>query len=254
MTGSDGGERGLFFVDSPMTWTEATYFAEQHGGHLATPTTRADIDVLTKRMRDEFDRVWIGGGAKGKNGWTWVTGDEWNFKDPGTTLGSCASLSSSGVIRARPIGEKNPFVIQWSNDGQNPGSLSSQLERLVPTLHAPSPNWPPGTVSQESRYFLVVHQPVSWQEADLIAASGEGHLAVISEPMEGRYLGNLIESSLLPEQSVWLGGKRQGDLWTWTTGEPWTKANWIPNSPTGGSRETALRYAQQVNSFQGGPL
>lgn len=232
----------LFFVKTPMTWSEASHFAEMHGGHLATPVVRADVDVLTKRMGEDYSRVWIGGGAKGKNGWAWVTGEEWVFGNPGTTLGSCASLSQSGVIRARPNGEKNPFVIQWSYDGQNPGSLAAQLERLVPTLDAPSPDWPPSTVAHESRHFLLVQNPISWQEADLIAASAEGHLAVISEPLEGRFLQDLFANSILPDESIWLGGKRQEDLWTWTTGEPWTKATWAPNSPDGGERDTALRY------------
>jgi len=240
----------LFFVKSPMTWGEAAHFAEIHGGHLATPTTPAGIDVLTKRMGNDLERIWIGGGAQGKNGWTWITGEEWVFKDPGTTLGSCASLSDSGVIRARPKGERNPFVIQWSNDGQNPGSLASQLERLAPTLDAPSPVWPATTVSQESRHFLLIHQPISWEDADLIAASAEGHLAVISEPLEDRFLGDLIKSSLLPGQAVWMGGEREGDLWTWITGEPWTKANWGPNAPSGGKKDTALRYLK-TNSDSG---
>lgn len=232
----------LFFIDTPMTWGEASHFAEQHGGHLATPVTKAQIDVLTSRMGTEIGKIWIGGGATGKNGWAWVTGEEWVFPNPGTTLGSCASLSISGVIRARPNGEKNPFVIQWSTDGSNPGSLASQLERLVPTLDAPSPSWPPGTVASGSRHFLLVQSPVSWLEADVIASSAEGHLAVVSDSLEGDFLADLIAGSLLPEQSVWLGARRQGDLWGWVTGEPWEQANWAPDSPSGGISEKALRF------------
>lgn len=232
----------LFFIKTPMSWGEACAFAEEHGGHLATPVTRADVDALTKRMGDEIKKIWIGGGAKGRNGWAWVTGEEWKYPDPGTALGSCASLSNSGVIRARPNGEKNLFVIQWSRDGQNAGSLASQLERLVPTLDAPSPEWPPSTVSHESRHFLLVQQPVTWQEADLVAASAEGHLAVVSEFTEGKFLSDFFEGSLQSDQSVWLGATLEGDLWTWTTSEPRDKATWAPGSPSGGSNETALRF------------
>ncbi len=239
----------LFFVETPMTWGEACHFAEQHGGHLATPATRADIDVLTRRMGDELDRVWIGGGATGRNGWAWVNGEEWRFPDPGTTLGSCASLSRTGVIRARPISEKNPFVIQWTRDGQNPGSLASQLERLVPTLDAPSPAWPPSTVTHESRHFLLVPHPVRWQEADLIAASAEGHLAVISEPSEGDFLTSFLADSLLSGQSAWLGATREENLWVWTTGEPWVKAQWAPGSPDGQGSDTALRFLKNASGM-----
>jgi type II secretory pathway pseudopilin PulG len=233
----------LLFVNTPMTWTKASEFAEMHGAHLATPSAQAEIDLLSKDISDlELLRVWIGGGAQGKRGWTWVTGEDWNFKDPGTTLGPYASLSSSGVIRARPNSEKNPFVIQWSKDGQNSGALASQLERLVPTLDSPSPNWPPGTVAHENRHFLLVQKPVSWNEADLISGSADGHLAVISKPLEGSFLQKFFDSALLLEQSVWLGGRKKDDTWYWSNGEPWTKASWAPNSPDGGPSARALRY------------
>ena len=239
----DRNSHFLLFVNTPMTWTKASEFAEMHGAHLATPSAQAEIDLLSKDISDlELLRVWIGGGAQGKRGWTWVTGEDWNFKDPGTTLGPYASLSSSGVIRARPNSEKNPFVIQWSKDGQNSGALASQLERLVPTLDSPSPNWPPGTVAHENRHFLLVQKPVSWNEADLISGSADGHLAVISKPLEGSFLRNFFDSALLLEQSVWLGGRKKDDTWYWSNGEPWTKASWAPNSPDGGPSARALRY------------
>lgn len=239
----DRNSHFLLFVNTPMTWTKASEFAEMHGAHLATPSAQAEIDLLSKDISDlELLRVWIGGGAQGKRGWTWVTGEDWKFKDPGTTLGPYASLSSSGVIRARPNSEKNPFVIQWSKDGQNSGALASQLERLVPTLDSPSPNWPPGTVAHENRHFLLVQKPVSWNEADLISGSADGHLAVISKPLEGSFLQKFFDSALLLEQSVWLGGRKKDDTWYWSNGEPWTKASWAPNSPDGGPSARALRY------------
>ena len=239
----------LFFVESPMTWTEASEFAEIHGGHLAAPTTQTDIDVLSKRMGNEMRRVWIGGGASGRNQWAWVTGEEWTMRDPGTTLGYCAALTNTGIIKARPNGEKNPFVIQWSNDGSNVGALAAQLERLVPTLGTPSPAWPPTTVSQENRNFLLIQKEVSWDEADLIASTAEGHLVVISKPLEGIFVRDYLQSSLLSDQSVWLGGRRtKDDTWTWITGETWAKASWAPNSPDGGSSDSALRYLQSADA------
>ena len=244
----DRSSHFLFFVESPMTWTEACEFAEIHGGHLATPITQTDIDVLSKRMGIDMRRVWIGGGASGRNSWAWVTGEEWTMRDPGITLGYCAALTNTGVIKARSNAEKNAFVIQWSKDGSNIGSLAAQLERLVPTLGTPSPAWPPATVSQENRNFLLVQNAVSWDEADLIASSAEGHLAVVSTPLEGFFVRDYLQSSLLSDQSVWLGGRRtKDDTWTWITGEAWAKASWAPNSPDGGSSDSALRYLQSAD-------
>jgi serine/threonine protein kinase len=234
----------LFFVKTPMTWSEAAEFAEDHGGFLATPSKQADLDALTKRMDGDMRRIWLGGGALGREDWGWISGEPWTFDKPSTTLGYCASVSDSGVIKARPNAEQNPFVIQWTRDGSNPGSLASQLERLVPTLDSPSPAWPPTTVAHENRRFLLVNKSVSWEEADLVAASGEGHLAVVSKPLEGIFIRNFLKSSLPRQQSIWLGGELKDGNWTWSTGEPWTKATWAPNSPDGGPSDSALRYVQ----------
>lgn len=238
----------LFIVNIPMTWSQAAEFAEEHGGHLATPTSDAAINVIAKRMEGEIDRAWIGGGACGRSSWGWVTGEPWTHRDPGTTLGTCASLSRTGLIKARPNGEKSPFVIQWTSDGSNPGSISAQLARLAPTLGTPAPKWPPTVVAQDNRIFLLVHKPVSWDEADFIASSGKGHLAVPSNSLESGFIDRHLRTSLDTEESAWLGGRRQGDIWTWTTGEPWKKANWLPNSPDGGAESSALRFVKSSTS------
>ncbi|HCQ80084.1 MAG TPA: hypothetical protein DIV46_08940, partial [Verrucomicrobiales bacterium] len=98
------------------------------------------------------------------------------------------------------------------------------------------------TVAYENRHFLLVQKPVSWNEADLISGSADGHLAVISKTLEGSFLQKFFDSALLLEQSVWLGGRKKDDTWYWSNGEPWTKASWAPNSPDGGPSARALRY------------
>jgi hypothetical protein len=94
-----------------------------------------------------------------------------------------------------------------------------------------------------------VPHPVRWQEADLIAASAEGHLAVISEPAEGDFLSDFLAASLLSGQSAWLGATREENLWVWTTGEPWVKAQWAPGSPDGESSDTALRFLKNASGM-----
>lgn len=241
----DRSTYAIFIVETPMTWSEASKFAEDHGGHLATPLNNADRDVITSRMTGKFERMWIGGGARGKDEWAWVTGAEWTYRNPATTLGSCAALTRTGIIKARPNGEKNPFVIQWSADGSNPGSVTAQLQRLAPTLETPSPAWPPTAVTQDNRVFLIVQKSVSWDEADFIASTGGGHLAVASNPIETSFINDHLNASLSIGSSIWLGGRKNGDLWTWSTGEPWNQATWKTNSPDGGPNDTALRYVKE---------
>ncbi len=235
----------LFVVDEPMTWAAAADYAEGLGGHLATPITAPDVDVIAERLRkDGVNRAWLGGGARGRNTFGWITGATWTFRSPDTILGSCAALTKNGLIKARPNGEKNPFVIQWSKDGTNPGSLAAQLSRLAPTLSTPSPAWPPTSVVQDNRVFLFVKRDVSWDEADLLAISGGGHLAVVSHNFEATFINKYLASCLSEGGAAWLGGRRTDESWGWTTGEPWAKAWWRTNSPDGGNSATALRFSK----------
>jgi len=233
----------LFFVKESMTWSQASEFAARHGGHLATPSRQSEVDAIASRMEDGVSRVWIGGGAVGNGDWGWVNGDEWTFKKPGIALGSCAALTNTSVIRARPNAEKNPFYIQWSKDGTNTGAVSAQLERLIGTLDSPKPDWPPSTVFHENRAFLLVYMNVAWAEADLVAGTGDGHLAVLSEAQESIFVRNYLKSALPPGESAWLGAKRpRKGAWRWVTGETWTKASWAPNFSDNGELGEVLRF------------
>ena len=243
-------ERGnsfLFLVDSPMTWSQAAQFAEDHGGHLATAETAADIAALAATIKTH-ERAWVGGGALGRTDWGWVTGQKWLHNRPSTSLGSCAALSQSGLIKARPNGEKNPFILQWSKFGDNKGSLSAQLARLQSTLESPSPSWPPGTVVQQNRHYLVVNRLLSWDEADLMASSGKGHLAVASDILEMNFIRDTLIAALGVDESAWLGGRRNDETWYWVTREAWTHASWQENAPDGGPNDNALHFKNDSSS------
>ena len=235
------GDISLFFVETPMSWSAASEFAESHGGHLATPALTSDLSWIAEKQGD-VRRIWLGGGALGFTDWGWVTGAEWNHKKPSTSLGTCAAMTNTGIISARPNGENLPFFIQWENDGTNEGALDAQLNRLKGTLGAPSPAWPPGTLAYDGRNYLLVQRALPWDEADLIATSAGGHLAVPSNSVEKDYLSETLSNFLTLNQSAWLGGRLVEGNWTWITGEKWDKPSWRESSPDGGKNDSALRF------------
>lgn len=235
------GTDHFFFVEEAMSWSTASEFAETYGAHLATPILESDLAWIGENQ-GEHRRTWIGGGALGESAWGWVTGEEWNHKKPSTTLGSCAALSRTGLLSARPNGEKLPFFIQWTADGINKGSLDAQLERLKETLGAPSPAWPPGTIASQGRAYLLVQRSGTWAEADLIASSSGGHLAVSSDSFEKEHLKKTLSEYLGNGQAAWIGGTLAKSGWTWVTRELWDRPDWAPSSPSGGPNETALRF------------
>ncbi len=232
----------LFFVNEPMTWSGAAKFAMEHGGHLVAPVNRGDLDVLTSRMGDEYESIWLGAGTQGRDGWAWVNGRKWKYDDLGTSLGNCAVLRQTGVLRAANGAEKRPFVIQWMKDGSNPGSMEEQLDRLVGTLDTPTPNWPPTSIAFKNRVYLMIYEELSWPDAELAAGAVDGHLAVASDGLEGRFINDYLEEALKPGESVWLGGRLEGGEWGWASGEKMVKPLWKPGSPDGGPNESAIRF------------
>ena len=241
------GEQRYFFIDAPMTWQDATAFAEAHGAHLATCPSEADKLWLGGKS-PEGDRIWVGGGAVGRDDWGWVDGTEWDHRKPSTTTGTAASLTSLGTLQAKPPGEHYPFFLQWSMDGRNAGSLESQLARVRESRSTPNPAFPPGSFFMENRRYLLVARPTTWAEAARLAELGDGFLAVPSEQTEIDFLKKVADENLKPTEALWLGGQHNGRAWAWATGEAWNLAAWAEGSPDGDpSSEKALRLVAGRN-------
>ncbi len=232
----DGAERmganDYLFVDKPLTWTEASQFAESYGGHLAVPNIDAPPQRLSKALLEGVQsNVWLGAARNSNSRWAFLTGEPW---EPGSSLagaGGYLAMNSSGSLSALEDEVKLPFIIQWHRDGKNPGALKNLLSNTKRTLNSLEPVYPPGTRAYGARHYLYVPRPVSWDEAAKIAAMGGGHLAIPSGVAERFNLKKLMRS--LPAQDgVWYGGAFDGSKWVWSTGEAWSRANWSAGSDT----------------------
>lgn len=218
------GDSDYFFNSRPMTWPEAARFAEEHGGHLATPD--ADLGWLA----DEATKgraVWLGAGLAGAaDSWTLVDGKPWSPETRPSGSGRYLVMDENGAFISSDGGTLRPSVIQWRTDGTNPGTLAGQLAATRSSLENEAPVYPPGTVARGGCHLLHVPLPVNWREAGELAESGGGHLLVPSDAGEFALLGE-VTGRLEAQDGIWLGGSLEGDLWKWTTGEPWKTAEWI---------------------------
>lgn len=108
-------------------------------------------------------------------------------------------------------------------------------------------------------YYDVVDKPISWDDANLEAASlsylgASGHLATITSAQENLFLTNAFGGSAI--DTHWLGGYQlPGSVepnggWTWVTGEPWGYTNWFsttePNNA--GGNENWVQFAHPLNA------
>ena len=234
--------RKVYFVRSGMSWSEAGRFAEAHGAHLAT--LRSDEERLGLLAKlPEGTITWLGGGMTGSKSWGWVDGSSSSLSTPSETTGQYLNMSGSGTIRASPGKSKHPFFIQWHLDGSNPGSLGAQLQRFNLSIDQRIPVFPPGTVTNGDRHYLLLERTLGWEKAREFAKSANGHLAVIASQEEQDYLKRVVASCLPEESAAWLGGYYSAEEWRWVTDEVWSFTSWMAPGQDLDSESTALCFA-----------
>jgi serine/threonine protein kinase len=227
----DSQQRGsshYLLVSKPLSWTEAAWFAERHGAHLAIPDASADLTFLVTEVA-KGSPIWIGAGRSGRNAWTLADGTPWTPKKEPTGLGYYLGADKHGLLRAASAAVKLPFVLQWRADGSNPAELAKVLKSTADSLTAGKPVFPAGTREFSNRFYLVVSRDIPWREAVDLAASSGGHLAVASDVSETSILQELT-SDLSASGRFWIGGFLKDDRWLWVTGEPWKSAKWADDA------------------------
>lgn len=241
------------FINKKLNWSQAARFCEEYGGQLATLHSEDALTWLSGQLSDG-SIAWLGGAAVGST-WKWVDGSKWVLRQPSTSLGNHVAIADSGIIRPRTAKSELPFVIQWTDDGSNRGSLAEQLQRLRNTVRDKVPDWPPGTIGFGARRYLLVQRNMTWDAAASLAAKSSGKLAVPSDQEENYYLKEYLNNSLPADDFCWLGGKKIQNNWTWVTGEAWASADWAAGYPKNDSEKSALAYkpGKKVGWFNTSP-
>ena len=218
------GDSDFFYVAQPMTWSDAAWYAERFGGHLAIPTSPEDISWLGQKAPPEGG-VWIGAGKSGRNEWSFVDGTLWKLTPLPRGTGTHVGINKLGLVKGLDSKHLHPFLIQWHRDGANPASLAAALQATRESLSQANPIYPPGAEAFENRHYFFVSRPLAWRDAVELAEKSGGHLAVASDKAEAGYLAQFADSLIAPD-GIWLGGFLQDKSWAWITGEPWKIAPW----------------------------
>ena len=223
----DLADRKVYFVESAMSWGDASKFAEAHGAHLATIRNKEEQFALISRL-PEGKTTWLGGGMTGAKSWGWVDGTTSSLSKPTEATGRYLNMSGGGTIRAIPGKAKHPFFLQWHLDGSNPGSFNAQLQRFNLSIDQRLPAFPPGTVTSGERHYLVLERKLGWEKARDLAKEANGHLAIPGNQAEHDYLKRVLNTCLQENMAAWIGGYYKGDSWQWVTKEPWSFTAWSP--------------------------
>jgi hypothetical protein len=113
------GHHLLLFMQK-MNWNDAKSYCESIGAHLATITTKAEMDWILKTFGPHWG-CWLGGTDKDQEGvWTWVTGEKWQYsfwgKDEPNNAGgneNALEIFLTGYWNDGPIEYEKPFLIEW---------------------------------------------------------------------------------------------------------------------------------------------
>ena len=220
-----------------MTWREARAFAEDHGAHLAILKERKDRDWA----RDRFDMrypAWLGAGKGANDHWYWLDGTP---LPKGRSVGKPEdwhlALTEKGILLPADPERKCDVLLEWRDDGENPGTEQEQLRRVKRLALSGSRHslvqgvaLPIGTRTFGNSHFYALRSPmISWGEALDFAAIHGAYLGVPSSTEEHKWICSNFWDYLGTGQGLWIGGFRAGvgQPWKWVSGEAWNGAGLV---------------------------
>ena len=81
---------------------------------------------------------------------------------------------------------------------------------------------------------------IEWYDARDVCEQAGGHLAVITSEEEQEFINSLLEEGT--RNNYWLGGSRDGEPFSWITGEPWVYEHWAENQPDSMEKDVLMAY------------
>ena len=189
----------FFLVSTSLSWIRASHFAEAHGAQLAVLENKEDLDWALKTFALKSAH-WLGLSDSGtESKWHWVNGavldsklwapgqpDDSSDKEGGEDF---AALLPGPTLEDLPASGELPFLLQWHESGDQPGSLRQQIARVATAFkNKKVPIFPNGTHDIGGSRFLIVPESLSWNEASALATASGGHLAVPSSQAEGSWM------------------------------------------------------------------
>ncbi len=227
-------------------------------GHLATIGSAEENQFLVDHLIAEHpgqpsaaDVYYLGGLRRGSQ-WQWLTAEYFSFTDWDS---SQLNSNNTGIAMQ---GATTGAVGQWQTVVPNgPSNSTYQSYALIEfgTDRLPSDDtlinltrWPGSSGGNDHWYgILSIVQPWTAQldlARQLTRGGVHGHLATIESQAENDFILNNVLATNTNQPSVadefYLGGFRDGWVWTWTNEESFDYTNWSPGEPSGDGKGLAM--------------
>jgi len=235
----------FFLVPTTLPWLKASHFAEAHGAQLAVLENKDDLDWVLETFAIKSAH-WLGLSDSGtESKWHWANGAVLDSKlwAPGQPDNSAnaeggenfAALLPGPSLEDLPASRELPFLLQWHESGDQPGSLGNQIARVATAFkNKKAPVFPTGTRNIGGSRFLIVPKSLSWNEASALATASGGHLAVPSSQAEGSWMLQSMQPYLTGHKGIWIGAHLSSpseQRWSFVTGELFEFVTWAPGQP-----------------------
>lgn len=202
-------------IERNMTWYEARDYAARFGARLAV--------VASNRLKTSAAKVaqsepsWVGASVDGNGAWMWLDRQKFEWEGVPVVEGQCVTLDRSGFFGSASAGEKRPFVIEWTMDGQDADDPAERLDGAN-TVDIAAGTYPVGTMKFNRHRYLYISGDKTWFEARNTARQLGGHLASPSSAEEMGFLRNHLIKALPLNHRVWLGLYASKGQWSWVDG------------------------------------
>jgi hypothetical protein len=116
---------------------------------------------------------------------------------------------------------------EGGTDGQNDTGLEPASECAGPTFDYAF------EVDATESCYAIKSGYIPWATAEASCAAWGGHLAALTTTEEHAAVAAhwLTVAATLQAYETWIGGRRDADEWSWSTGEPFEFTAWGPNQP-----------------------
>jgi len=195
------------FSTEEKSWNEADAFCRNinSGAHLVSIDSPAEHDFVFSNIEEWF---WTGG-LFSNGEWTWrdgtlVESENWFYGQPSNKGGAnmCRAVQIFSTLAVAPCGKQKKFICEREDSNASSGNSNTGC--------------PPGWKSKFGNcYKWFFTAPKTWHDAFIDCLNQGGNLISIHDDAVNEFISKTVRGT------VWTGGRRTGDGWTWSDGTPW---------------------------------
>lgn len=221
-------------IDLSMTWKDAEAYCEKNGGHLASITSKEELDFVNNILKDgSKDRYWLGASDEQQEGiWNWVTGEKfvissWRTGEPNNNNGDHSENYLMTYKNGEWMDVPNDAVVSIY------GFVCEYDNKIDPIKIENAVN---------KHLYSVIDKAMSFDSAKAYCENLGGHLVTITSSDEQQFISNILKSNG-GLGDYWIGATDSGQegTWKWITNENFSYSNWNSGEPnnSGGNENYA---------------